>query len=163
MGTIRNAVLLGVASLFLLAGTVGAQSVNDGKFQKQTFQYSTWATKLFADVVTVHNPGTMIFLSGMGSEEVATGKILYPGDFAAQCTYAYSKIKSDLAQQHATMNDIVKLTTYVTDVRSLGATNKCRSDAFGDAPLPTHTFVAVSQLALPGMLVEVDATAVTGN
>jgi 2-iminobutanoate/2-iminopropanoate deaminase len=160
---LKRAAVLVAAALFLMAGTVSAQAVNDGKFEKQTFQYSAWASKLFADVVTVRNPGKMIFLSGVGSEELATGKILYLGDFAAQCAYAFEKIKSDLAKQHATMNDVVKLTTYVTDVRSLGATNKCRSDAFGDAPLPTHTFVAVSQLALPGMLVEIDATAVTGN
>jgi enamine deaminase RidA (YjgF/YER057c/UK114 family) len=158
---IKRLALITAAALVLGGGAVGAQS--DTTYAKQAFQYSPWAAKLFADVVTVKNPGRMIFLSGMGSEDETTGKILFLGDFAAQCKYGFDKIKSALVKQHASMADVVKITTYVTDIRSLAATNKCRQDAFGDLPLPTHTLVAVSQLALPGMLVEIDATAMPSN
>jgi enamine deaminase RidA (YjgF/YER057c/UK114 family) len=160
MGMKRLA-LLATATVVLVSSAVGAQT--DTAYSKQAFQYSPWAAKLFADVVTVKNPGRMIFLSGMGSEDADTGKILFPGDFAAQCKYGFDKIKSALEKQHASMADVVKITTYVTDIRSLAATNKCRQDAFGDLPLPTHTLVAVSALALPGMLVEIDATAMPSN
>jgi hypothetical protein len=36
---------------------------------------------------------------------------------------------------------------------------QCRKEAYGDAPLPVHTFLNVSQLAWPAMLVEFDVIA----
>ena len=59
------------------------------------------------------------------------------------------------------MNDVVKIVTYVTDIRNQGEAGKCRAEALGDAPQPVHTFLNINQLAWPGMLVEVDVTAIT--
>jgi enamine deaminase RidA (YjgF/YER057c/UK114 family) len=130
-----------------------------GGFAKQNF-FGVWSKAVFADAVTITGPAKTIYLAGMGSEDETDGKILHPGDFLEQCRYAYGKIKKVLAQQGATMHDIVKITAYVTDTRMRADYAKCRGEALGDAPLPTHTFLNVSQLAWPGMLVEVDATAV---
>ena len=38
------------------------------------------------------------------------------------------------------MNDVVKVVTYVTDVRNLPEAGKCRTEALGGAPQPVHTF-----------------------
>jgi hypothetical protein len=38
--------------------------------------------------------------------------------------------------------------------------SKCFAEAMSGAVLPTHTFVNISQLAWPGMMIDVDATAV---
>ena len=38
--------------------------------------------------------------------------------------------------------------------------NKCRAEAFKGVELPVHTFLVISQLARPGMLVEMDVIAV---
>jgi enamine deaminase RidA (YjgF/YER057c/UK114 family) len=60
------------------------------------------------------------------------------------------------------MNDVVKIVTYViTDIRNLPEAGKCRSEALDGAPQPVHTFLNINQLARPGMLVEVDVTAIT--
>jgi 2-iminobutanoate/2-iminopropanoate deaminase len=40
-------------------------------------------------------------LAGIGSEHEQTGKIMYPGDFAAQCRYAYRKLKKVLINRAA--------------------------------------------------------------
>ena len=61
----------------------------------------------------------------------------------------------------ATMNDVVKVVTYVTDVRNLPEAGKCRTETLGGAPQPVHTFLNINQLAWPGMLVEVDVIAAT--
>lgn len=58
------------------------------------------------------------------------------------------------------MADVVKQVTYVTDVRHQKQAGECRRQAFGDAPLPAHTFLNVSQLAWPDMMVELDVIAV---
>jgi enamine deaminase RidA (YjgF/YER057c/UK114 family) len=68
-----------------------------------------------------------------------------------------------LAQHGAGMGDVVKLTSYVTDIRSREDLNKCRSEAFTGVALPAHTFLAISQLARPGMLVEMDVIAVAAR
>jgi enamine deaminase RidA (YjgF/YER057c/UK114 family) len=101
----------------------------------------------------------MIFLAGVGSEEENNGSILHKGDVLEQCRYAYQKIKKVLARHDATIADVVKIVTYVTDARYVGEVTKCKAEAFGSAALPAHTFVNVSQLAWPGMMVEVDAIA----
>ena len=118
---------------------------------------------MFSEVVTVTHPGKMIFLAGVGAEDesAARGAIRHLGDFAGQCRYAYDKIKRLLAMHGATMNDVVKVVTYVTDIRNLPDAGKCRTEALAGAPQPVHTFLNINQLAWPGMLVEVDVIAIT--
>ena len=76
-----------------------------------------------------------------------------------QCKYAYTKIKKLLDLQGATMNDVVRIMTYTTDVRNFQDALKCRAEAFGTAPIPASTFLVVSALAWPNMDIEIDVTA----
>ncbi len=140
-----------------LSGLAQAQPTS-GEFHKQN-NFGVWSKNVFADSVTITGNAKTIYLAGMGAEDENTGTILHQGDFLEQCRYAYGKIKKLLSAQGATMSDIVKITTYVTDMRYRPEYAKCRAEALGDAPIPTHTFINVSQLAWPGMMIEVDATA----
>jgi 2-iminobutanoate/2-iminopropanoate deaminase len=112
--------------------------------------------------VTVTGPGKMIFLAGVGAEDEngAAGTILYKGDFAGQCKYAYDKIKRLLDKHGATLGDVAKMVSYLTDVRYQPDYGKCHVEAFGNQPLPAHTLLTISQLAWPGMIVEIDVTAI---
>jgi enamine deaminase RidA (YjgF/YER057c/UK114 family) len=101
----------------------------------------------------------MIFVAGIGSEHEETGDPLFKDDFQAQCRYAYQKLKAVLEKNGATMHDVVKQVTYVTDVRYWKDASAIRAEQYGDAPLPVHTFLNVNQLAFPGMLVEIDVIA----
>ena len=132
-------------------------------FEKSNYNYSEWTKGLFSEAVTVTHPGKMIFLAGVGAEDesAARGTIRHLGDFAGQCRYAYDKIKRLLAAHGATMNDLVKVVTYVTDVRNLPEAGKCRTEALAGAPQPVHTFLNINALAWPGMMVEVDVIAIT--
>jgi hypothetical protein len=76
------AALLAFATLHL-PGAAQAQG-----FEKKNYHYNEWTKGRFAEVVTVKNPGTWIFLSGIGPEQEGDGKILRKGDFHAQCMYA---------------------------------------------------------------------------
>ncbi|MGH7087367.1 MAG: Rid family hydrolase [Stellaceae bacterium] len=73
------------------------------------------------------------------------------------------QIERALAKNGATLADVDKSTTYLTDIRNLRDSIKCRSQVFGSVPQPAGTLVAVSALAWPGMLYEVDITAVTAK
>ena len=57
----------------------------------------------------------------------------------------------------------MKQVTYVADIRFLPDFGRCRTEAWGTGPIPANTFVTVVALAVPGMLVEIDATAVVAK
>ena len=126
------------------------------------FSYSEWTKGRFSEAVTVTGPGKWIFLAGVGAEDEngKGGDILHKGDFVGQCHYAYDKIKRVLAKNGATLAHVVKMVTYMTDVRYQADYGKCRVEEFGNNPLPAHTLLTISQLAWPGMLVEIDVTAI---
>ena len=145
-----------IAALVIVATVAAAQT-----FEKKNYTYSEWTKGRFSEAVTVTGPGKMIFLAGVGSEDEngKAGDILHKGEFTAQCKYAYDKIKRTLARNGATLGDIVKMVTYMTDVRYQADYGRCRQETFGTAPMPAHTLLVINQLAWPGMLVEIDVTA----
>jgi enamine deaminase RidA (YjgF/YER057c/UK114 family) len=128
------------------------------RFEKKHYRYGAWTKGKFSEAVVTTGPARMIFLAGVGAEDENNGKIRHIGDIAAQNRYAYKKIRQVLAKHGATLNDVVKQTTYVTDIRYYAACGETRREAynFPSKPLPAHTMLNVSQLAWPGMLVEID-------
>jgi 2-iminobutanoate/2-iminopropanoate deaminase len=66
-----------------------------------------------------------------------------------------------LEKHGATLENVDKVTTYVTDVRYFFEADKCRAEVYGGIPPPAGTFVVVTALAWPGMLIEIDVTANT--
>ena len=146
-----------VFALAVLSTAAAAQT-----FEKKHYNYSEWTKGRFSEAVTVTGPGKMIFLAGVGAEDEngKGGDILHKGDFMAQCKYSFDKIKRALEKNGATLADIAKMVTYLTDVRFQPDFGKCRQETFGTTPMPAHTLLTISQLAWPGMLVEVDVTAV---
>jgi enamine deaminase RidA (YjgF/YER057c/UK114 family) len=59
----------------------------------------------------------------------------------------------------ASMENIVKLTVYLTDISRLREYGRIRAD-FMHGPPPAATALQVGALAWPGMMIEVDAVAV---
>ncbi|NYT57369.1 RidA family protein [Alcaligenaceae bacterium] len=91
------------------------------------------------------------------------GDIQHVGDVYAQTQLAYQKAAQVLAKHDASLSDVVKITAYLLDARSLPEYHRARREAFQDIPPPAHTLLVISALAWPGMLVEVDLTAVVGR
>ena len=77
----------------------------------------------------------------------------------SQATIALGRIKALLEAAGATMDDVAKLTIYVTDISKRPEISEARQRFFtGD--FPTSTLVEVSALADPGLLVEIEAIAI---
>jgi enamine deaminase RidA (YjgF/YER057c/UK114 family) len=146
--------------IVVLAASASAQSPGS---KREHFNYGSWETQvMFAQGVSGRNPGRIIYMAGVGAEEDSLrGGVHHPGDFLAQCRYAYNEIKKRLEKQGARMQDIVHTVTYVTDVRFFIPNRDSRKEAFGNGPYPAQTFLVISALARPGMLVEIEARAVT--
>jgi len=129
------------------------------QFEKKMYNYSKFATGAFSEAATVTGPAKTIYLAGIGSEDPDDGSVRHKGDFLEQCRFAWSKIKSALAANGATFGDIVKVTTYVTDIRYRDEMRACRKETYGSLPPPPHTLLNIVQLARPGMMIEVDVIA----
>lgn len=127
--------------------------------ERSHHNYGEWTEGRFSEAVTVTGPAKSIFLAGIGAEHENDGTIQHLGDFEAQCRYAYAKLIKALARHGATLGDVVKQVTYVTDPRFQSDAGRLRTEHYGSMPLPAHTFLVVSHLAWPGMLVELDVIA----
>ena len=102
--------------------------------------------------------GQMIFVSG----QVAIGpdgQLVGPGDIKAQTHQAFRNVAAVLEKAGAGLKDIVKITSYLTDESTFGRMLEARHEVFGDE-LPASTAVTVSKLALPDLLIEVEAIAI---
>ncbi|MEE2872407.1 MAG: RidA family protein, partial [Candidatus Latescibacterota bacterium] len=67
-----------------------------------------------------------------------------------------------LAEAGATMDDVVKITCFITDTSRYAEYSAARAEAFPNN-IPASSTVTVADLVLPGMLVEVEALAVLGS
>ena len=146
--------VIAVALLLISATAADAQT-----FEKKNFNYSKFATAAFSEVVTVTGPAKFIYLAGIGSEDEDDGSVRHKDDFLAQCRFAWEKVGKLLKEHGATVSDIVKATSYVTDIRYRDEMRSCRTEVFKGRPLPPHTLLNVVQLARPGMMFEVDVVA----
>ena len=153
-----------IAAILLFAKTAAsAQSL-----EVKRYNPSEWAKGRFTEIVTVTGPGKTIYLAGVGAEDEKapagqSAPILYLGNPYEQCRYAYDKIKRSLASQGATLADVIKQVVYVTDIRFQSDVGRCRKEAYGNGPIPANTFLVINALAIPGMLLEIDVTAVVAK
>lgn len=122
--------------------------------------YGEWSRTLFADASITEGPARMVFVAGMGAEDPSDGHIHFPGDCAAQTRMAYDKIKHILGEQGADLSNVVRAVAYLTDMRDKDAYEAEQRRALDGAEPPPHTLLGVSSLAWPGMVVEVEVTAV---
>jgi 2-iminobutanoate/2-iminopropanoate deaminase len=99
-----------------------------------------------------------VFVSGQGPFDPATGKLCGP-DIAAQTRQTLTNIQNILKSMRATMKDVVKTTVIITDANDFAAMNEVYKEFFAE-PYPART-TFIGQLVLPGMRVEIDATAQT--
>ncbi|MFQ5911905.1 MAG: RidA family protein [Nitrospinota bacterium] len=89
----------------------------------------------------------------------AKGKLVGDGDAYAQARQVFKNIQALVEKAGGTMDDVVRITVYVTDIRNADLVRKARGEFFkGD--FPASTLVCVTALASPKLLVEIEATAV---
>jgi 2-iminobutanoate/2-iminopropanoate deaminase len=101
--------------------------------------------------------GNLLFVSGCVAVD-ADGKPVGEGDVVAQARQVFANIGLCLAAAGATFADVVKVTTFLTDIDDRGRINPVRQEVFGDVR-PASTLVEVSALVLPEFLIEVEVVA----
>ena len=112
---------------------------------------------LYAPVVLVSG-GTTVYVSGLVSRD-KEGNVIGKGDMAAQIRQVGENLRLSLEAAGATLDDLVRTTTYTTEIDEFFKHVDVRHQYFGRA-LPTSSTIGVSRLSHPDFLVEVEAFAV---
>lgn len=98
--------------------------------------------------------GNLVFLSGQIPLDPATMELV-SGDFQARARRVFENLKAVAEAAGGELDQVVKLTIYLTDLDNFGAVNDVMSEYFGE-PWPARAAVGVA--ALPkGADVEAEA------
>ncbi len=106
--------------------------------------------------------GKTIWLAGVTAPFDAEGNSLV-GDFEAQTHEIFRVIEERLGTFGGTLADIVTMTVYIGDTRYGDPFVDIRATKFEAGHYPSSALITVVGFALPGILLEVKATAVIGT
>jgi 2-iminobutanoate/2-iminopropanoate deaminase len=109
----------------------------------------------YADAVRADD---LLFVSGLVAVD-HEGRLVGSDDVVAQARQVFENMRMVLAAAGCGFEDVVKVTIFLTDVEDRPRINPVRQEVFGEAR-PASTLVEVSQLAVPGARIEVEAVAV---
>lgn len=99
----------------------------------------------------------MLFISGQIPKN-EKGEIVGLGDYAKQTEYVFEKLITILEEAGMTLNDVVKVNIYVTDIEEFEKVSTVRNKYLKDAK-PASTAIEVSGTVTEGCDVEIDAIA----
>ena len=112
----------------------------------------------FSQAWRVDGAEAVIFLAGQGPVS-ADGEVVGEGDFEAQVRQTFTNIETVLEHAGGSLESIVKLTVYLTDISTLRDYGRVKAELMPGPP-PASTAIQVGALALPGMMIEIEAVAV---
>lgn len=106
--------------------------------------------------VVVSADGRTAYVAGQVAFDSA-GAVVGGGDFRAQAEQVFANLRLALASVGASFGDVMKTTTFVTDLRNLPALRAARARYFDATHAPANTLVPVATLARPELLLEIEA------
>ena len=101
--------------------------------------------------------GNLLFISGQIALD--NGELVGPEDPLEQCRQCLRHIESYVSAAGGTLDDVVSLDIFLTDIGYRPAAGQARAEFF-NAPGPSATVVGGVDLAFEGLLVEISARAV---
>jgi 2-iminobutanoate/2-iminopropanoate deaminase len=103
--------------------------------------------------------GKTVWLSGHLAWEDEQGRDLAE-DFEGQVRCIFRKLAATMAEVGGTLDDIVTMTTFLTDVSNNTRFVEIRKEFFSENSYPASTLVTVAALNRPELLIEINAVAV---
>lgn len=115
------------------------------------------AEKMWSNCLKV---GNQLFVSGLTARADDGETILGDNEYE-QATVVFQKIKDLLEAGGAQIDDVVKMTIFVTNIKNNKGVWQARQ-AFFNGDFPACTLVEVRALAKPEILLEIEAIAILG-
>jgi len=101
--------------------------------------------------------GQLVFAAGQVAQD-RDGNLVGRGDIEAQAVQVFENLQAVLHAAGATLNDVVKLTTYTTNIAYRAKIAEVRARYF-TSYFPPNTLIVVASLATPDYLLEIEAVA----
>ena len=102
--------------------------------------------------------GNTLYIAGQIAQD-GDGNLVGGGDIEAQVRQVYTNLKNIMEEAGGSLQNIVKMTTYLTHSSYIETFRSVRNEYFSE-PFPPNTLLIVESLALPDFLVEIEAVAV---
>lgn len=102
--------------------------------------------------------GELLFIAGQAAED-DQGRVVAPNDSRAQASMAFENMRRVVEAAGGSVEDIVKITAFLTNVEDFPSYNQVRQDFF-KKDFPASTTVIVKELAKPEYLLEIEGVAV---
>jgi 2-iminobutanoate/2-iminopropanoate deaminase len=99
--------------------------------------------------------GDLLFISGVAPLD-ENSRLVGEGDVVKQTRQIFLNMKKILDAAGIGFEKVLKVTVYLTDVADRTKINPVRQEFFG-ASRPASTLIGVSELAITGMKVEIEA------
>jgi reactive intermediate/imine deaminase len=107
-------------------------------------------------IAQAYKVGNLIFVSGQTA--VTDSGDPLDGDFDAQAELAFENLRKVLEAGGSSMEKLVKVNIYLTDMANFAKIVELRGRHF-KKPYPADTIVQVGALALPQLMIEIEAVA----
>jgi enamine deaminase RidA (YjgF/YER057c/UK114 family) len=88
------------------------------------------------------------------------GQLVGAGDFRSQAEQVYRNLGKALSSVGGSLDDVVKTSTFITDLKNLPTLRGVREKHLDRSHPPANTLLVVSSLARPDLLIEIEAVAV---
>ena len=111
----------------------------------------------YSQAVLVEQPGATLFVSGQIPIEVPSGNV-FTGDIKRQADIAFNHLKNIVLDAGFQMDEIVKVTIFLTDLKNFEAVNSVYQKFFVGGALPARAAVEVAGLP-KGVSIEVECIA----
>ena len=105
--------------------------------------------------------GDLLFISGQAAVG-ADGRVVAPGDFAAQARRAFENLERALRSGGSSLRNVFKVTIFLTDMGHFEEVVELRGRYFA-APYPADTIVEVSSLFSSEAMIEIEAIAIADD
>ena len=103
--------------------------------------------------------GNTVYIAGQVAV-AQDGGVVGRGDSQAQARQIWQNLEEAVKSVGGGLHNIVKTTTYVTNIEYAAAVREVRTELYQASDPPTSTLLVVSQLANPDYMIEIEAIAV---
>ncbi len=147
-----------IGKILMVCAAIGGGLLGGAAHSKDYLKSDFAQPRGYSDAVVTEG-GKTVWVAGHAALRDEQGKPL-TGDVKEQARVIFRSMDRVLKRAGGSLQDLTTITVYLTDPRYLALLAPVRLEFFPDGNFPASTTITVSSLPEPGMLVEIQGTAV---